>query len=330
MWFELRNLTQSADLYLVDLIGNELPWVSDRARSTADGVRNESIEYTLEAGTYHILVRFAAERGAANYHLRYSNNSAIRGRRIESAFDLGDLTDVAAVPTRDGQVNLTSNESCLFRHNYFRFKLTDTRRMWFELRNLTQNADLYLVDLIGDVLPWVSDRAFSEQDGVRNESIEYTLDAGTYHVLVKAEAQRGTAGYRLRYSNNSVIPGRRVESAFDLGDLTNVAAFRTRQGQVEIGANDPDLFRRSYYRFTMTGERRMRFELRNLTQDADLYLVDLIGDVLPWVSDRAFSEQDGVRNESIEYTLDAGTYHILVTAKELSTSSYELRYGPAG
>ena len=72
----------------------------------------------------------------------------------------------------------------------------------------------------------------------------------------------------------------------------------------------------------------MRVELRNLTGNADLYLLDSVGESVYYSSTESTNE--GTLDESIVWTLDAGTYFIRVEAATTSTRtiSYQLRYGP--
>ena len=120
---------------------------------------------------------------------------------MESASDLGDLTAAANVRMRTGQVNRARNEDALYHRNYFRFTLNDTRHIRFDMRNLTQNADLYLLDRIGNRVHRYSR---SENGGLSDESIEWTLGAGTYYVRVLAHSDAGgtTIDYNLHYSSH--------------------------------------------------------------------------------------------------------------------------------
>ena len=321
---ELRNLTQNADLYLVDRIGNLL-YSSGYSRSRNSGISNETITWTLDPGIYHIQVNAVASGSNIDYVLRYSNNSAIRGRRRELPFELGDLTNARNVRTTTGRVNESVNETSLFRRNHYRFTLTNTSRLRFELRDLTQNADLYLADRIGNLL-YSSGYSRSRNSGLTGETITWTLAPGTYYIQVEANAGNATIDYLFRYSNNSAIPGRRRVSAFDLGNLNNAADFRTRTGRVNATANETSLYHRNFYRFTLTETRTVRIELRNLTQNADLYLVDRIGNLL-YSSGYSRSRNSGLSDETITWTLAPGTYYIQVEANAGGTTiDYQLRY----
>ena len=327
---ELRNLTGDANLFLFDAStsGGNRGYYGYRTynvsggRITASengGILDESIVKTLDAGTYFIDVVSPREQGPIQYELRYANDSAIPGRTFESAFDLNDLTDVGSVRTHWGRF-AARNETCLFGYSYYRFVLTDTRQMRVELRNLTGNADLYLYNAAGG-----DPIARSREGGTLDESIVKTLDAGTYFILVWGEtSSTSTRRYQLRYANDSAIPGRTFESAFDLGDLTGVRTLRTRAGHLNTSRNEARLFGYSYYRFVLTDTRQMRVELRNLTGNADLYLYNAAGG-----DPIARSREGGTLDESIVKTLDAGTYFVLVWGETSSTSTfrYRLYYG---
>ena len=327
MRLELRDLTRNADLYLLNSLGED--YFNRRYhRSRNEGNLDESIMSTLDAGNYFIRVR-PIDSGAVGYQLRYSNDSKVRGRRRESAFKLGNLTSVPEVRTIEGQINATRNETCRFHRAYYSLTLDDTRTMRVELRNLTRNADLYLLNSLGE--DYFNRRYHrSRNEGNLDESIVSTLDAGNYFILVVAvTASTSDTGYELFYSNDSAVPGRTRASAIFLRDLTHTSTTHTRSGVINATRNETALFRRTYYRFTLDDTRTIRVELRNLTRNADLYLLNSIGE--DYFNRRYHrSRNEGNLDESIVSTLDAGTYFILVEAATTSTSDigYELRYGP--
>ena len=159
-----------------------------------------------------------------------------RGNRsLSTADSLGDLTDVAVVRARTGTVDRTRNQQ-----DYYQFTLARTQTVRFDLLNLTEDADLYLLDSDGS--EFYDSGTRSRRGGIANESIVWTLADGTYHLLVQskvlAEAPDLTISYHLRYSNDSAIPGRRTEKAVDIGDLTDVSDIRMREGRVNSTSNE--------------------------------------------------------------------------------------------
>ena len=290
MRFELRNLSANANLFLHDASGRVV------RRSTRGGTAVDSIEHTLAAGTYYVRVD-AVSSGTIRYQLRYDLWPRAHGPVV----NLGNLTGVSAARTRAGTVNSTSNDA-----DYFRFTLTAARTMRFELRNLGANANLFLHDASGRVV------RRSTRGGTAVDSIERTLAAGTYYVRVDAVSS-GTIRYQLRYGPWHIGYGPVVS----LGNLTGVAAARTRAGTVNSASDDADSFR-----FTLTAARTMRFELRNLGANANLYLHDASGSIV------GRSTRGGTAEDSIERALAAGTYYVRVDAVASGTIRYQLRYGP--
>ena len=67
------------------------------------------------------------------------------------------MSGVADILTREAKVDPSGNDACLYRQRYYRFTLSDagttrdTSRIRVELRNLTQNADLYLYNADGNL-----------------------------------------------------------------------------------------------------------------------------------------------------------------------------------
>ena len=296
---ELRNLSADANLFLESASGQVLQ--SSRRAGTA----NETLVRVLGAGTWYIRVDANAP-GTIRYQLRYrTERPPAPGTTRQTAWSIGDLTHAAAYRTRSGTVNRTSNDD-----DYRRFTLTRTRRAWFELRNLSADANLFLESAYGQVL------LSSRSSGTSSETAVLVLNAGTYHVRVDANAP-GTIRYQLRYrTERAPDPGTARETAWYLGDLTNLSGYRTRSGTVN-GTSNPDDFRR----FTLTATRTMRFELRNLSADADLYLENALG------AQVAASRLAGTSVDSIVHTLGAGTWYIRVGAYGFGTIRYQLRYG---
>ena len=188
---------------------------------------------------------------------------------------------------------------------HYRFTLGTARTMRFELRNLSLNADLYLEDASERVLQ------SSRRSGTTVDSILRELAPGTYYIRVHANAP-GTLRYQLRYRRE--IPGGAPDLAFDLGDLTSANGYRTRAGSVNQDTNDDD-----YYRFTLGAMRTVRFELRNLSADANLYLQNAALQVLQ------SSRRSGTSVDSIVRELGPGTYYVRVDA-HASAIRYQLRY----
>ena len=163
--------------------------------------------------------------------------------------------------------------------DHFRFTLDDTRTVGFELRSLSGDAHLYLNDASGGYL------AGSCRSGDALDTFVRELGSGTYYVSVLTTYdRRGTSDYRLRVGIPSEPAGGTRETAINLGDLAGLRSARTRSGAVnregtlEQASNPND-----YYRFTLTETRTLRFQLRDLSANANLYLENASGRMDPGV-----------------------------------------------
>ena len=299
MYFELKNLSADADLFLLDSSGIELD------RSELGGTESDTIVRLLHPGTYYVRVD-AYDTGTIDYNLRYRREG---GLPDASLVDLGDLTSLASARTSSGTVHRTDNDK-----DYFRFTLTEESVMGLVLNGLSADADLYLLNYSHQEI------ANSQRGDTDDESIIRLLGPGTYYVRVDAFAA-GTIDYNLLYTRtqeDGVVVPAEVESpgGTDLGDLTGQASPQESSGSASGTVND------QYFRFTLTGPTRIRLELTDLSADADLYLMG-VSDV---ETQLANSELEGTADESIVRWLGAGTYHVRIIPFDSGTIDYTLGY----
>ena len=298
---ELQGLSADANLFLLNASGGRI------ASSQRSGTEAETIVRTLNAGTYFIQVDANAS-GTINYQLRYRTSmvggTPAGGATREAAFSIGNLTGARSYRTNSGTVNHTRLGTV-----YRRFTLTSWRTMRFALRSLTRNADLYLEDEFGRVLQG------SSRSGRAEETIVRELGPGTYYVRINAR-DSGDVGYQLRYRREpDPARGWTHQTAWYIGNLTDVAEYRTKIGKVNQRFDDADV-----RRFRLTETRTLRFELRNLTADADLYLEDANGQVV------GRSVRSGTSTETVVRELGPGTWYVRVDANASGSIGYELRY----
>ena len=83
--------------------------------------------------------------------------------------------------------------------DYWRFTLSEARRVGLGLRRQDANADLFLEDAEGNVL------YSGTEEGTANEWISQTLLAGTYFVRVEAQ-EEGANEFKLRYGVSGANP----------------------------------------------------------------------------------------------------------------------------
>ena len=233
------------------------------------------------------------------------------GQTRETAISLGYLTRVSEFRTRTGTVN---REGSVF----YRFKLSAPRRLRIELRNLSSDADLFLLNAAGTQI------TESRLDGTLVDSLLHDLDRGTYYIRVDAFAGRAV-DYQLRYRAEAIA--RTPETAISLGDLTGVTAFRTRRSTLL----NPTFNRVNpvYFRFTLRASRVVRVEMRDLAGNLlngneTLALRDSLGDSRRGPSNRFGEKLFG--EDTLVQWLVPGTYYLSVDSYGGQTTDFQIRY----
>ena len=208
----LRQQDADADMFLEDADGNEL------YGSTASGTDNEVIAGTLLAGTYYVRVE-SQEAGTNAYVFRYGVSAPDAGALAAlqeqqstpetvsepdgedlsddtraGATDFGDITELTGPRFPRGTLNGEGDQV-----DYYRFTLTEAKRVVLGLRQQDADADMFLEDSDGDELYG------STASGTDNEVIAQTLLAGTYYVRVESQ-EAGTNAYVFRYGVSAPDP----------------------------------------------------------------------------------------------------------------------------
>ena len=161
----------------------------------------------------------------------YAQDTPTTDETRDGARDLGDITDL--VRPRFPKASLDGNVD---RIDYFKFTLTEAKRVGLGLRRQDADADLYLEDAHGNVL------YSSTKNGTANEWIGQTLVAGTYYVRVEAQ-EVGDNDFKLRYGVREPDPNEAPEFAetsysFDLAENTDGSTTTAALGSVS--ATDPE------------------------------------------------------------------------------------------
>ena len=224
----LRQQDADADMFLEDSDGNEL------YGSTASGTDNEVIAQTLLAGTYYVRVE-SQEAGTNAYVFRYGvsapDEDALAALQAEQstpetvsepdadatragAIDFGDITELTGPRFPRGRLDDEGDQV-----DYYRFTLTEAKRVVLGLRQQDADADMFLEDSDGNELYG------STASGTDNEVIAGTLLAGTYYVRVESQ-EAGTNAYVFRYGVSAP-------------DEDALAALQAEQGTPET-VSEPD------------------------------------------------------------------------------------------
>ena len=201
-WFEVELV--AGRTYTIDLRGSptddgtlsdpRLYGIHDAAGNLLSGTTNDDwggtynsqVTFTASAsGTYYIAAgAYGSNRGT--YELEVTDKSAADDTRA-GATDLGDITELVGPRFPLGTVDADADGV-----DYYRFTLTEAKKVGLGLRRQDANADLFLEDADGTVL------YRSTNSGTANEAIEETLLAGTYYVRVQSQ-EAGENAHVVRY-----------------------------------------------------------------------------------------------------------------------------------
>ena len=204
---------------LYDAAGNRIAGARDN-----DGGAGRDARLTFTAattGAYYIEARGHSNQ-TGDYTVRVTewvDTDAERG----GATDLGDITELAGPQFPAASLDGSSDSV-----DYWRFTLSEARRVGLGLRQQDANADLFLEDAEGNVL------YSGTEEGTANEWISQTLPAGTYFVRVEAQ-EEGANEFKLRYGVSAANP-----------DV--VAALEQQQQE---GANEAPEFVAGSYAFSL-------------------------------------------------------------------------------
>ena len=292
--------------------------------------RNARLTFTAtETATY-----FIEARG------RWSRTGTYTVRVTDDTDDLGDLTDVFGTSRQTGSLDGADGAVV-----YWRFTLTAEKSVDLGLREQDANADLILEDIDGNVLH------SSRESGTADESLQVTLQAGTYYVRVEAQAA-GTNAFELRYEvtvpeppATTIVYTTEELQAMGLSSADDDYSQATGQaGTVEVGSSatgeietvdDRDWFAVSFvagkaYRIKLEGsatdqgtldDPRLRGIFKADGGDQDNNLIAGTGDNDSGV---------GLNSEVLYHATETATYYVAAGAHGSSTGTYRLSVAELG
>jgi hypothetical protein len=155
----------------------------------------------------------------------------------------------------------------------------------------------------------------STNRGKQSESIEQTLDAGTYYVRVYPQGG-AKAEYTLSITPGDIIIGEDIDGTRPGTDIGALGSYNVSDkiGFTEGGRRDTD----DYRKFSVSERSRFSLNLTGLKQNADVRLYDIDGTLLDT------STKGGKSNEKIDTTLEAGDYYVQVMPKGAARTDYDL------
>ncbi len=272
--------------------------------SKAKGNANESISDYLVKGDYAVVV--SPQRGAkTEYYLEL--DTALNSDDIptlETAEKLGELVDKPTV--RSDDVGKLLDGRFRDQSDWYEFTVGEEKNVNITLDSLRANLDVKVYDSEGKEV------YKSNNKGQKDETINETLDAGTYYVEV---VPFGTAISRYRLSLNAVAPVK-PEDIFEVGDITTEKKFvnSDQVGREGSGVrNEADI-----YNFSVSSNTKISAVLDGMSQDANLELYDSANNLI------VKSENTGKSGELLGTTLAPGDYYAKVIPVGNAETDYRL------
>jgi len=187
-------------------------------------------------------------------------------------------------------------------NDYRRIKLQSNSTFDVSLSNLSQNANLEVLDSSGQVV------RRSNKGGTNSESIK-GLGSGDYFFRVFSSANTSTS-YLL-----SLRPSGQAVSDDSRGTARNIGSLQgTRRFSDSVSRQD----RNDFYRFSLDETSDFELSLSGLSADANVQLLNESGQVIERSSNRNRSD------ESISAELEAGDYFVRVLPFRGADADYSL------
>ena len=205
-----------------------------------------------------------------------------------------------------GRRTLRENVGTGDAKDWYRFVMPVAGTFRLDLTDLSDDADVALCSLGANGKPVTIDQSL--EGAADDEFIEAALTAGTYYIRVwRADATVNTF-YQMTLEAD--FAGNNLAGARWLSTLSTAKFFNDFVG----AADELD-----YYKFKLASTRALNLVLTNLSDDADLALLNSSGGQI------AISENWGSVDESISRTLAAGTYFIRIQG--FGDTNYRLNIG---
>ena len=340
------------DWFAVNLVAGRTYVIDVEGDDTGGGTLANAVLRSLRdadgnriAGTYNqnggvgknARLTFTATETATHYveaRGKWSQTGTYTVRVTDDTEDLGDLTDVVGANQQTGSLDGAADAVV-----YWRFTLTAEKSVDLGLREQDANADLILEDIDGNVLHG------SRESGTADESLQVTLQAGTYYVRVEAQAA-GANAFDLRYEvtvpeppDPTIVFTTEELQAMGLSSTDDDYSQATGQaGTVEVDSSatgeietvdDRDWFAVSFvagkaYRIKLEGsatgqgtldDPRLRGIFKADGGDQDSNLIAGTGDNDSGV---------GLNSEVVYYATETATYYVAAGAHGSSTGTYRL------
>ena len=310
---QLTGLTADLDLFLVS---NCMDPANSTIASSQTTATTETINTNLAQGTYYVIVDgYQGATSTFNIALTCQTNQAIGTCNAPIGITCGNSINGN---TGDGANNFQtySNDADWTGPELFYQFQAVNGTIDIQLAGYTQDLDLFLVS---DCSNPDGTTIASSLTTDPMEQINTNLTAGTYYILIEGY-QGATSTFNLTLTCPSVSGSCANPIALTCGNNVNgnnASGQNNVQSFNGIAAwNGPELF----YQF-QADAGAVDIQLTGLTADLDLFL---ISDCSNPDGSLISSSATANNNETINTTVTAGTYYILVDGYQGATSTYNL------
>ena len=212
------------------------------------------------------------------------------------------LTTATNITVTPGIKNFTDWVGSADSNDYYRFTLSGRSNLNLGLNGLTANADLQLLNGNGVV------RTCGTKPGNQSESINATLEQGTYYIRVFPNSTNDNTNYNLSialdYAGNTTSTARNITVG------ANTTTYTDWVGSVDT---------QDFYSFSLKNSSNLALTVSNLVANADVQLLQLNTNNTTTVI--STSAKSGTNAESINVNnLAAGNYFVRVYQTSGDTS----------
>ena len=313
------DATQDGSLTDPDLTGiYDANGTAVAGASDADSGAGDNAEYVFRpatSGTYFVAVG-SGGAGTGTYDLVVDDLTPdVPTENLkpgeEAIRRLGDITEQVDAEFMKGDLLALDSQDSI---ELWSFTLSRSRQIDFVLRRISEKTDFDLLDEEGNII-WES-RAGSI--GSTQQFLTEPVPAGHYYIEVKGKRLEVDDNYVLRYKTGEIDPSQ-LHWVYQLNDIANSEETTLSDRQVYgIGGKTET------YRFTLSEEKVVTFELSGLEYDGDLVVYDEDGTVV------GSSRNAGTRDETVTVTLAQSSpgrhYEAQVVMREDGIASYDLTY----
>ena len=328
MTLDMTSYMQYYTLQILDSSGKELWYKQDKQWDSDVGVRSDSYNVHLLAGTYYIRVTGYQYRNPEDYWGTIGSSTgtyelvctftSANGTEAEPNNSIAQADSISSGTTLNGQIAI--NDSW----DVHAISLPHAGRATLDMTSYMKYYSLCVFDAKGNKV-WYSDtNEWDASVGFRNDVHTVDLLPGTYYVKVCGYAYHnpddywGTVGsstgnYSLKFAFSS-SGSDETESNDSIAAANPVSSGVKVRGHIAV--ND----RYDFYKIAATAENKIRLDFTSQMLYYSLYLYDANGNQVWYDEYNELDQYASTRTDTYQLAYPAGTYYLKVTGYKYGTS----------